>query len=132
LDRIKKAHELGVPAIEFWPWRGKAVDAIAALTKELGIAVEQFTAWGFSLCLNEAKNHAKFVAEIEASCATAKKLSCPTMTVVGGNDVKGMTQAEMHEQTVACLRRPSPSARGADPRADEHPRRPQGPLPLRQ
>lgn len=44
------------------------------------------------------------MAEIEASCATAKKLSCPMMTVVGGTDVKGMTQAEMHEQIVAGLK----------------------------
>lgn len=110
LDRIKKAHELGFPAIEFWPWRGKDVEAIASLTQELGIAVAQFTAWGFSPGLNEAKNHARFVAEIEASCATAKKLSCPMMTVVGGNDVKGMTQAEMHEQIVAGLKLAAPIA----------------------
>jgi hypothetical protein len=46
LERIQKAHELGFPAIEFWPWRGKDLAAIAAKTKELGIAVAQFTAWG--------------------------------------------------------------------------------------
>jgi hydroxypyruvate isomerase len=110
LERIKKAHELGFPAIEFWPWRGKDVAAIAALTKELGIAVAQFTAWGFSPGLNEAKNHENFVAEVTAAIAVAKQLACEKLTVVGGNDVKGMTQAQMHEQIVAGLKLAAPVA----------------------
>lgn len=110
LDRIRAAHALGFPAIEFWPWRGKDIPAIAALTQELGMAVAQFTAWGFSPGLNEAGNHAKFTAEITAACATAKALHCPKMTVVGGNDVKGMTPAEMHAQIVAGLQLAAPIA----------------------
>lgn len=110
LDRIRQAHALGFPAVEFWPWRGKDIDAIAALTKELGLEVAQFTAWGFSPGLNEAKNHEKFTAEIEAACAAAKKLRCAKMCVVGGNDVKGMTQAQMHEQIVAGLKLAAPIA----------------------
>ncbi|MBK8101107.1 MAG: TIM barrel protein [Planctomycetes bacterium] len=104
LDKIRAAHTLGFPAIEFWPWRGKDVAAIAALTQELGMAVAQFTAWGFSPGLNQQKNHEAFVAEIEASCKIAKELRCPMMTVVGGNDVKGMTQVEMHDQIIAGLK----------------------------
>ena len=110
LDRIRAAHRLGFPAIEFWPWRGKDVDAIGRLTKELGVAVAQFTAWGFSPGLNQAKNHPKFVAEIEASCAVARQLACPKMTVVGGDDVAGATQAEMHAQIVAGLKLAAPIA----------------------
>ena len=110
LERIQKAHELGFPAIEFWPWRGKDLAAIAAKTKELGMAVAQFTAWGFSPGLNEQKNHERFVAEIEASCQAAKQLDCKMMTVVGGNDVKGMTQAQMHEQIIAGLKLAAPIA----------------------
>ncbi len=110
LDRLRAAHALGFPAIEFWPWRGKDVAAIAALTQELGIAVAQFTAWGFSPGLNEAKNHERFVAEITAACAVAKQLRCDKMTVVGGNDVAGATQAQMHEQIVAGLKLAAPIA----------------------
>lgn len=110
LDRIRSAHALGFPAIEFWPWRGKDIAAIAALTQELGIATAQFTAWGFSPGLNEAKNHERFVAEIEAACATAKQLRCDKMTVVGGNDVAGATPAEMHAQIVAGLKLAAPIA----------------------
>jgi hydroxypyruvate isomerase len=110
LDRIRAAHALGFPAIEFWPWRDKDVPAIAALTQQLGIEVAQFTAWGFSPGLNEAANHAKFVAEVEAACAVAKQLRCSKMTVVGGNDVAGATQAQMHEQIAAGLKLAAPIA----------------------
>ena len=110
LDRIRAAHGLGFAAIEFWPWRGKDVAAIAALTRELGIEVAQFTAWGFSPGLNEARNHTKFVEEVEAACAVAKTLRCTKMTVVGGNDVAGATQAQMHEQIVAGLQLAAPVA----------------------
>ena len=44
LDRIRAAHALGFPAVEFWPWRGKDVDGIKALTEELGIDIAQFLA----------------------------------------------------------------------------------------
>ncbi|MFM1872834.1 MAG: Hydroxypyruvate isomerase [Planctomycetota bacterium] len=108
LERIKAAHELGFAAIEFWPWRNKDLDAVAGLTKDLGIAVAQFTAWGFSPGMNQAKNHDKFVEEIEASCKAAKQLDCKMMTVVAGNDVKGMTQQEMHDQVVVALKRVAP------------------------
>ena len=110
LDRIRAAHELGFPAVEFWPWRGKDVDAIAKLCTELGVEVAQFTAWGFTPGMNEAKNHDRLEQEITASCEVAKRLDCKRMTVVGGNDVAGMSQAEMHAQIVAGLKRVAPIA----------------------
>jgi hydroxypyruvate isomerase len=110
LERIRRAHALGFPAIEFWPWRGKDLAAVAALTQELGLEVAQFTAWGFTPGLNEAKNHAHFLKEIEAACGAAKQLRCSKMTVVGGNDVAGMTQAQMHEQITAGLKLAAPIA----------------------
>ena len=74
VERIAKAAEHGFRSFEFWPWRGKDIAAIAKLTKELGMTVAQFTAWGFSPGLNQQKNHAKFVEEIEAACKVAHEL----------------------------------------------------------
>ena len=110
LDRIRAAYDLGFPAVEFWPWRNKDIDAIAKLCRELKLEVAQFTAWGFSPGMNLEKNHEKFVKEIEASCGIAKKLDCKRMTVVGGNDQKGMTQDEMHAQIIAGLKLAAPIA----------------------
>ena len=110
LDRIRAAAKLGFPAIEFWPWRRKDIDAIAELCQELGLEVAQFTAWGFNPGLNDPANHDRFADEIEAGCATAAKLRCAKMTVVGGNDQPGMTQEQMHENIITGLQRAAPIA----------------------
>lgn len=103
IERIAASAKLGFPAVEFWPWRGKSLDAIAAAAKEHGVEIAQFTAWGFVPGMNETKNHARFVEEIKASCQVAKQLDCKKMTVVGGNDVPGMTQPEMHKHIIMAL-----------------------------
>lgn len=114
LDRIKSAAALGFPAVEFWPWQNKDIDAVATLTKELDIAVAQFTAWGFRPGLNEPKNHEPFVQRIEEGCAVAKKLDCKLMTVVGGDDVPGMTQQQMHQNIIDGLKKAAPIAEKHD------------------
>ncbi len=110
LERVRKTKEAGFSAIEFWPYQGKDLEALAALTQELGIEIAQFTAWGFRPGLNDPKNHDAFVARIEEACLVAKKLRCRAMTVVGGDDQPGMTQAEMHQNIIAGLKRAAPIA----------------------
>jgi len=113
LDRIRAAAELGFPAVEFWPWRGKDLDAIDALRRELGVEIGQFTAWGFSPGMNDPANHDAFVAEIEASCEVAQRLGAKCMCVVAGNDQPGMTKDEMHANVITALRRAAPIAEAA-------------------
>jgi hydroxypyruvate isomerase len=108
LERLQQAAKLGFPAVEFWPWRNKDIPAVAETCQKLKLDVAQFTAWGFRPGLNDPKNHNHFVEEIEASCAIAKKLNCSLMTVVGGDDITGVTQARMHEHIIAGLRRAVP------------------------
>jgi len=114
LDRIRKTAEFGFPAVEFWPWQNKDIDATAKLCKQLGIAVAQFTAWGFRPGLNETKNHKKFVQAIRDGCKVAKKLDCKLMTVVGGDDVKGLTQEQMHANIIKGLKLAAPIAEDND------------------
>ncbi len=114
LERIKQSAALGFPAVEFWPWDNKDLDATAKLCKELNIAVAQFTAWGFSPGLNDPANHPKFVKAIKDGCAVAKKLDCKLMTVVGGNDQPGMTQEQMHANIIAGLKLAAPIAEDND------------------
>ncbi|MCA9041208.1 MAG: TIM barrel protein [Planctomycetaceae bacterium] len=113
-ERIKEAAKLGYPALEFWPWRNKNIEAVADLTQSLGIEVAQFTAWGFTPGLNDPKNHKAFVEEIKASCAIAHQLKCKLMTVVGGNDQPGMTQEEMHQNIIKGLKLAAPIAEEND------------------
>jgi hydroxypyruvate isomerase len=114
LERVKEAIRLGFPAIEFWPWRNKDLDALAALCQESGLVVAQFTAWGFSPGLNDKKNHDRFVKDIEEGCAAAKKIGCKMMTVVGGNDIQGVSQEAMHDAIVEGLKRAAPIAEAND------------------
>jgi len=114
VDRLRAAAALGFPAVEFWPWQNKDVDAVARTCEELDIEIAQFTAWGFVPGLNNPKNHDRFVKAIEDGCDVAKKLSCKKMTVVGGNDQQGMSQAEMHENIITGLEQAAPIAEERD------------------
>jgi len=113
-ERIKKAASLGFPAYEFWPWQNKDIPAVEKLSKDLGIVPAQFTAWGFRPGLNETKNHKNFVKAIKDGCKVAKQLDCKMMTVVGGDDVKGMTQEKMHANIIAGLKLAAPIAEDND------------------
>jgi len=110
LDRIKAAASLGFPAVEFWPYEGKNIDAIRSLCDQLPIAIAQFTAWGFTPGMNDPKNHDRFVKKIEEACQVAHRLNTNKMCVVGGNDQPGMTQEQMHANIITALKRVAPIA----------------------
>lgn len=112
LERMRQSAALGFPAVEFWDWRPKKKDlaAIADLSAELNLEIAQFTAWGFVPGMNDPKNLDRFLAAVEEGCQVAKQLRARKMTVVGGNDIKGVSQADMHAQIIAALRRAAPIA----------------------
>ena len=113
-DRLEAAAKLGFDAVEFWPWRNKDLNAVADTCKTHGIKIVQFTAWGFTPGMNDPKNHNHLVEEVEASCETAKKLDCKMMCVVGGNDIRGMSQQQMHENIIVGLKKIAPIAEKHD------------------
>ena len=110
LERLRSAAALGFPAVEFWPYEGKDIDAVTRTCDRLNLEIAQFTAWGFTPGMNDPKNHDRLVKKIEKSCQIAKRLKCSKMTVVGGNDQKGMTQAEMHDNIITGLKKIAPIA----------------------
>jgi len=113
-DRIRRSAELGFPAIEFWPFQGRDIDAIAALTQELGIEVAQFSSWGFKPGMNDPQNHDAFEKTIRDAAPVAKKLQCKLSCVVAGDDVPGMTQEQMHANVIKALKRVAPIAEDND------------------
>lgn len=114
LDRICRAALLGFPAVEFWPYQGRDIAAIARLCKTLHIEVAQFTAWGFRPAMNDPRNHPKLVEAIKEACGVAHQLDCKLMCVVGGDDQPGMTQKQMHENIIAGLKLVAPIAEEHD------------------
>ncbi len=109
-DRIRATADLGFEFVEFWPWRNKDAAAIKAALAETGVQVTQFTAWGFVPGMNDPKFEEACVAEVEASCLFAKEISAPMMTVVAGNDIAGVSKADMHAQVTKVLKRLAPIA----------------------
>ncbi len=114
LKRLEGAARLGFPAVEFWPWQSKNINAVAETCARLKLEVAQFTAWGFTPGLNDPKNHARFVETVEQSCEVARKLKCKLLTVVGGNDIPGMSQQQMHENIITGLKKGAPIAEKHD------------------
>ena len=114
LERIRRSAGLGFPAVEFWPWKNKDIRAIAKTCRDLNITVTQFTAWGFKPGLNNPENHVRFVEAVREGCRVARQLNCRMMTVVAGDDQPGMTQEQMHENTIAGLRKAAPIAEDHD------------------
>jgi len=110
LDRIRKAAELGFPAVEIWPYEGKDLKAVAELTQKLGITIAQFTAWGFTPHMNDPKNEDAFVKKIEEACQVAHQWKCDKMCVVAGNNTPGMSQEAMLDQVIKALKRAAPIA----------------------
>jgi hydroxypyruvate isomerase len=106
VSRIRQAHDLGFSAIEFWTWRDKDIDAGAEELRKFGMTATQFTAWGFGQEINHPEfSIAAFVAEIEACCQAAARLpGCELMTIVGGDNIKGLSKGTMHAALVEKLK----------------------------
>ncbi len=113
LDRIRASADLGFDAVEMWGLGGKDLEATAKLCEELKVEIAQFTAWGFVPGLNDAANHGAFVTAVEEATRAAAILKARKATVVGGNDLPGLTQAEMHENIIAGLKLAAPIAEEA-------------------
>ncbi len=108
LDRLRKCAELGFSGYEFWPYEGKDIAAVIKLSEELKLTCAQFTAWGFEPGMNNPSNENAFEKKIIEACKIAHQLNCKKMTVVAGNNQKGMTQDAMLAQVVKALKRVKP------------------------
>lgn len=110
LKRLDNAADLGFAAVEFWPWKNKDIKAVADTCERRKLHVTQFTAWGFKPGMNDPKNHNQFVEAVDKGCEVARQLKCPMMTVVGGDDIPGVSQEKMHDAIIDALKRAAPVA----------------------
>lgn len=113
LNRLAAAAALGFPGVEFWPYEGKDVAAVADACERLKLTVTQFTAWGFKPGMNDPKNKQKVVDKVGAACEVAKTLKCKLLCVVAGDDIPGVSQEQMHDTVVTALKAAAPVAEAA-------------------
>ncbi len=108
-ERIRKVKEAGFAFYEFWPWRNKDLDQIAALNRELGLTTSQFSSspvkgFGHGITNPDPARREEFVEEIRTAVAAAKKLGVRTLCVVAGEETKGYSRDEQTAAVVSCLK----------------------------
>jgi len=101
-QRIRLAAAAGYKAIEFWLWSNKDLDAIRAALRETGLTVAGFVAEPM-VSLNDPDNHARFLAALPASIATAQSLGAPFLYIQGGSSLPGVSHADQTQALVTVL-----------------------------
>jgi len=106
VSRIDQAAALGFPAIELWTWRDKDLKGGGEALRRHGMMATQLTAWGFGKEINDPQFPVDaFVREIEDCCQATNLLpGCELMTVVCGDNIEGLTKADMHAAVIEKLR----------------------------
>ena len=115
LDRVRKVKDAGFSHYEFWPWRGKDIDGILKLNRELGLTVSQFSASpvkGFrhGITNPDPARLAEFEEEIRSAVPVAKKLGVKKLCVVAGEETEGYSA---RRADAGRRSRPSRRARGS-------------------
>ena len=111
-DRIRAARDAGFAGVEFWRWRGKDLDAIAAALRDTGLSLLGFVAEPM-VSLNDPANHAVFLAALPASIATAQRLGAANLYVQGGSILPGVSDAAQTAALVTVLGAAADLLRGA-------------------
>jgi hydroxypyruvate isomerase len=101
LDRLRKVAEAGFTHYEFWPWKGKDIDAVRKLNDELGLVPTQFT--GFSGFTSPAQR-APFLEAIRAAIPVADTLGVKKLTVVAGQEAAGLGRDEQTQAVIDTLK----------------------------
>jgi hydroxypyruvate isomerase len=109
LDRIRKVKEAGFSHYEFWPWRGKDIDAILKLNQELGLTPAQFSAspvkgFAHGITNPDPARLAEFEEEIRSALPAARKLGVKKLCVVAGEETAGYSREEQTRAVIAALK----------------------------
>jgi hydroxypyruvate isomerase len=105
-DRIRKAAELGFPAVEFWSTSNKDMPAIKAACDETGIVITNMSAGLGSI--NDPKNHPSLEANAEKGCKLAVEMNATHILCTGGNKIAGQSPQALHSHIITSLRAVAP------------------------
>ncbi|ESP87079.1 hydroxypyruvate isomerase family protein [Candidatus Halobonum tyrrellensis] len=108
--RVRRAGEAGVDAVEFWGWREKDLDAVAAAADEAGVDVAGCVAGG---TLTDPDGTDEAVETVRESIRTAADRGIPTLIATSGPDQAGVDDDAQHDAIVDALSRVAPDAEEA-------------------
>jgi len=106
LERLRKVAEAGFSHYEFWPWRGKDLEGIARINKELGLVPVQFTASPkrFDQAITDPKRLDEFITDVKAAVGVAKTLGVKKVCVVAGEETQGLSRDEQTQAVITALK----------------------------
>ncbi|MGP0068891.1 MAG: hydroxypyruvate isomerase family protein [Isosphaeraceae bacterium] len=109
LDRLRKVKEAGFSHYEFWPWRGKDIDGILKVNRELGLTTVQFSAspvkgFGHGITNPDPARREEFEEEIRSAVPIAKKLGVKKICVVAGEETRGHSRDEQTQAVISALK----------------------------
>lgn len=109
-DRISRAADAGVDAVEFWDWREKDLDAITAAADEADLPIVGCTAGGVLTDPNKTDEAVKTLRE---SIEAAAELGSPSLIATTGPDQNGLDRSTQHDAIVEALSAIVPDAKAA-------------------
>lgn len=116
--RIERAAAAGVQAVEFWDWRNKPMDEMAAAAAANGLEIAAFSG-NREHAPVDARQHEGLEREVAAAAEAAARVRCRSLMLLSDslnvngssrNAGDGAPAQEKHTNTVAALRRLAPIA----------------------
>ena len=112
-ERLEKVAAAGYPSVElvseFEGWSDAEYRSVLAKKKSLNLTFDTLLANRDydkrPVTLVNPQHREGFLADVRSSLAIAKRLDCPTMIVMSGNNVAGMTHEAQRESIVEGLKR---------------------------
>lgn len=106
LERLRRVAKAGFSHYEFWPWRGKDIDGIVGLNRELGLVPVQFTASPrrFDQGITDPARRDEFVADVQAAVDVARRLGVKKLCVVAGEETAGLSRDEQTRAVIESLK----------------------------
>jgi len=113
LERISAVAEAGYPAVEFWGWHGKDMQAIAERIEQEGLNLAGFCAESSGdLCNPEVTRD--WVQEAADSIDQADNFGVPVLIVTTGNELADVPRQQQHQAIVEGLTAIAPYAEEKD------------------
>lgn len=111
-DRIRACRAAGLDAVEFWNWRDKDLDGIAAAAAETGLPVATFSVEPRARLVDPA-THDTFLRGLRETIPVAARLGTTRLIALSGDELPGVDRAAQHAAVVAGLRAAAPIAEAA-------------------
>lgn len=111
MDRPAAVAKVGLPAIEFWGWTAKNLDALKGQADAAGVKIASFATVSEVALVDPAQTD-QWVHDARVSIATASHHGVPVLIVTTGQEMD-LPRAAQHEAIVAGLKGIAPFAEEA-------------------